>query len=105
MSTKTQEAEFLTDFSPSTTSETVAEEPTQRFETPLRRTRRVAQVTTTPKPAPPDLVCPECDRPLAYRQTVIGGVKPVERWDYFACRTCGSFVYRSRTRKLRPIAS
>jgi hypothetical protein len=29
-----------------------------------------------------------------YRQTVIGGVKPLERWDYFECRTCGEFVYR-----------
>ena len=31
-----------------------------------------------------------------------GGVKPLERWDYFECRTCGAFVYRDRTRKLRP---
>ena len=51
----------------------------------------------------PELLCPSCDRPLAYRQTVISGIKPIERWDYFECRTCGSFVYRDRTRRLRPV--
>jgi predicted RNA-binding Zn-ribbon protein involved in translation (DUF1610 family) len=48
------------------------------------------------------LLCPSCDRFLIYRETVISGVKPIERWDYFDCRTCGTFVYRDRTRKLRP---
>jgi len=57
--------------------------------------------TSKPDTPPPQLLCPGCGRPLVYRQTVIGGVKPIERWDYFACRTCGSFVYRTRTRKLR----
>jgi hypothetical protein len=46
-------------------------------------------------------VCPTCDTQLAYQQTVISGVKPIERWDYFECRRCGQFVYRDRTRKLR----
>jgi predicted RNA-binding Zn-ribbon protein involved in translation (DUF1610 family) len=46
-------------------------------------------------------MCPYFDRPLTYRQTVVSGVKPIERWDYFACTTCGQFVYRDRTRKLR----
>jgi predicted RNA-binding Zn-ribbon protein involved in translation (DUF1610 family) len=32
---------------------------------------------------------------------VISGVKPIERWDYFACHKCGQFIYRDRTRKLR----
>ena len=57
--------------------------------------------TSKPDTPPPQLLCPGCARPLVYRQTVMSGVKPIERWDYFACRTCGSFVYRSRTRKLR----
>jgi len=65
------------------------------------RTRQPAQVTSTPDPPPPQLFCPVCDRSLAYRQTVIGGVKPRERWDYFACGVCGDFVYRDRTRRLR----
>ena len=71
---------------------------------PLKRTRRSPTFTSTPDTAPPQLLCPGCDRPLVYRQTVISGVKPIERWDYFECRTCGSFVYRDRTRKLRPTA-
>jgi DUF2934 family protein len=77
------------------------EPTTKRLELPTKRTRRTAYVTSTPDTPPPQLLCPTCDRPLAYRQTVLGGVKPVERWDYFACRTCGEFVYRDRTRQLR----
>jgi hypothetical protein len=61
----------------------------------------VAQITSTPEIAP-QILCPDCDRPLAYRKTVTGGVKPIERWHYFSCQTCGGFVYRDRTRKLRP---
>lgn len=68
----------------------------------MRRTRRAAKVTTAPETAPRHVVCPKCDRPLEYRKTVIGGVKPIERWHYFACDRCGAFVYRDRTRKLRP---
>jgi hypothetical protein len=66
------------------------------------RTRRPARVTSTPDTSPPPLRCPNCDLPLEYLRTVIGGVQPQERWDYFACGTCGEFVYRDRTRKLRP---
>jgi hypothetical protein len=65
-------------------------------------TRRVPTFTSTPDVPAPELVCPTCDTALAYRQTVISGVKPIERWDYFECRQCGQFVYRDRTRKLRP---
>ena|SRR5438874_977787 len=61
----------------------------------MKRIRRAAQFTSTPDNAPPQLLCPACDRPLVYRQTVISGVKPIERWDYFACSRCGPFVYRS----------
>jgi hypothetical protein len=67
----------------------------------IKRTRRSPMFTSTPEIAPPQLLCPNCDLPLVYRQTVISGVKPIERWDYFECRTCGPFVYRDRTRKLR----
>ena len=67
-------------------------------------TRRVATFTSAPAVPAPELVCPTCDTPLTYQQTVISGVKPIERWDYFECRTCGEFVYRDRTRKLRATA-
>ena len=70
--------------------------------TSVKRTRRSATFTSTPDIPPPQLLCPTCDAALVYRQTVISGVKPIERWDYFDCRTCGAFVYRDRTRKLRP---
>ena len=69
-----------------------------------KRTRRSPTFTSTPDTPPPQLLCPGCDRLLEYRQTVISGVKPIERWDYFECRTCGEFVYRDRTRKLRSTA-
>jgi hypothetical protein len=66
-----------------------------------KRSKRSSTFTSQPDTAPPELVCPSCDRPLTYQQTVISGVKPIERWDYLDCRTCGNFVYRHRTRKLR----
>ena len=66
-----------------------------------KRTGRASTVTSRPEPPPPQLICPICRRALVYEQTVIGGVQPIERWDYFACDACGSFVYRDRTRKLR----
>jgi hypothetical protein len=78
--------------------------PSDRPTVPVRRTRRTATFTSTPDIPPPPLVCPGCDQRLVYRQTVISGVRPIERWDYFGCRTCGEFVYRDRTRKLRPTA-
>jgi predicted RNA-binding Zn-ribbon protein involved in translation (DUF1610 family) len=68
---------------------------------PSRRPRRTTLVTSKPATPPPELLCPTCDRPLVYRETVISGVQPIERWDYFACPACGGFVYRDRTRKLR----
>jgi predicted RNA-binding Zn-ribbon protein involved in translation (DUF1610 family) len=77
-------------------------EPTTKLpEQPAGRTRRTARVTATPETPAPQLLCPTCNQPLVYRQTVIGGVKPLERWDYFECRTCGQFVYRDRMRQLR----
>jgi hypothetical protein len=69
----------------------------------VKRTGRSPKFTSSPETPPPQLFCPKCERPLVYRQTVIGGVKPIERWDYFACRTCGTFVYRNRTQELRHV--
>jgi len=66
----------------------------------MNRHRR-AQFTTTPETPAPHLICPECDTPLVYRTTVLNGVQPLERWDFFECRTCGPFEYRHRTRRLR----
>jgi len=67
-----------------------------------KRPKRSPTFTSSPDVPAPHLLCPGCDRFLLYRETVISGVKPIERWDYFECRTCGTFVYRDRTRKLRP---
>jgi hypothetical protein len=86
---------------PTRTEPTPDDVTTKQPELSPQRTRRTAHVTSTPHPPAPPLFCPTCDRSLVYRQTVVGGVKPLERWDYFDCRTCGSFVYRDRTRRLR----
>jgi len=62
--------------------------------------------TTTPPIAPPILKCPQCDLPLRYVRSHIGGVtaQNSEQWDYFECvAACGSFQYRERTRKLRRV--
>jgi hypothetical protein len=66
--------------------------------------RRRATFTTDPDSPAPDLHCPTCDRSLVYRETVVNGVNPPERWDYLECRMCGPFEYRHRTGKLRPTA-
>jgi hypothetical protein len=60
--------------------------------------------TITPPIDPPTLVCPQCDQPLAYEYSHIGGVseRHSEQWDYYVCPSgCGTFQYRQRTRKLR----
>jgi DNA-binding response OmpR family regulator len=65
-------------------------------------------VTITPPASPPQLVCPSCDEPLAYEHSFVGGVsaKHPEQWDTYVCpRSCGTFEYRHRTRKLRKIDS
>ena len=66
-----------------------------------RRTRAATDVTSAPIDPPPALPCPICECWLMYQYTVTGGLKPVERWDYLSCRSCGTFVYRHRTRSLR----
>ena len=65
---------------------------------------RSTTVTRNPEVPAPALRCPDCDHPLIYLQTVIGGVKPLERWDYFQCVRCGFFEYRDRTRTVRQTA-
>ena len=67
-----------------------------------RRGKRSAVFTSTPEIGAPTLMCPRCDSLLNYKETVISGVKPIERWDYFHCPSCGPYVYRERTRMLRP---
>ena len=60
--------------------------------------------TDVPPSSPPELICPECDRPLDYKSSQVGGVsvRHAEQWDYFFCPSgCGTFQYRQRTRKLR----
>jgi two-component system, cell cycle response regulator DivK len=62
--------------------------------------------TDLPPSAPPALICPDCDRPLDYKSSHIGGVSVhnAEQWDYFVCTaSCGMFQYRQRTRKLRKV--
>jgi two-component system chemotaxis response regulator CheY len=62
--------------------------------------------TTAPPTPPPALVCPSCDRLLTYERSHVGGVsdRHPEQWDYYVCpASCGTFQYRQRTRKLRPI--
>jgi CheY-like chemotaxis protein len=63
--------------------------------------------TTTPATLPASLICPLCDRPLAYDRSHIGGVsdRHPEQWDYYSCPACGVFQYRQRTRKLRRVDS
>jgi CheY-like chemotaxis protein len=60
--------------------------------------------TTEPPTTPPALICPQCDLPLKYLRSHVGGVsaRHAEQWDYFECSAgCGTFQYRERTRKLR----
>jgi hypothetical protein len=62
--------------------------------------------TDLPPSSPPELICPDCDRPLDYKSSQIGGVsaRNVEQWDYFVCTGgCGMFQYRQRTRKIRRV--
>ena len=62
--------------------------------------------TVTPPNSPPPLVCPQCDQPLKYLRSYVGGVsaRHSEQWDYFECsKGCGTFQYRERTRKLRVV--
>jgi two-component system, cell cycle response regulator DivK len=71
---------------------------------PLKKALQRGDTLVPPMP-PPALRCPECGDVLKYLRSHVGGVsvKHLEQWDYFECpRRCGTFEYRSRTRKLRP---
>lgn len=61
--------------------------------------------TTAPPAQPPELICPSCDRPLLYECSHVGGVstRHAEQWDDYTCSSCGTFIYRHRTRKLRRV--
>src|SRR4029453_7047037 len=64
----------------------------------------VRMQTSAPPNQPPPLFCPDCQRPLRYEHSHIGGVnhRHAEQWDAYVCpAACGSFEYRQRTRKLR----
>jgi len=68
--------------------------------------RHVRGETAAPPALPPGLICPQCDCPLDYKSSQVGGVsaRNAEQWDYFVCeRGCGTFQYRQRTRKLRKV--
>jgi predicted RNA-binding Zn-ribbon protein involved in translation (DUF1610 family) len=67
--------------------------------------RSATSVTSKPDKPAPVLWCPICGSLLVYRQTVISGVQPPERLDYFECCMCGPFEYRHRTQQLRPTLS
>jgi two-component system, cell cycle response regulator DivK len=64
-------------------------------------------LTRTPPHPPPAIICPQCDRPLVYVRSFIGGVSErfAEQWDDLECAGgCGVFQYRQRTRKLRQVS-
>jgi CheY-like chemotaxis protein len=77
-----------------------------------RRARRAAsrrhdrRETIAPPIPPMQLDCPRCGRQLRYIKSFVGGVseRNSEQWDYFDCvNGCGSFQFRQRTQKLRPV--
>jgi hypothetical protein len=59
-------------------------------------------ITSTPDTPAPELFCPQCGRLLVYHLSVLGGIKPLERWDFLDCTKCGPFEYRHRTQVIRP---
>lgn len=64
--------------------------------------------TLAPPIQPPILVCPQCDTALVYQRSYVGGVsaKHPEQWDEYQCPIgCGSFEYRHRTRRIRPLTA
>jgi len=63
---------------------------------------RDAQIAATAPDEHPSFRCQSCDGALlTYIKSTTGGVKPIEYWDQYVCRRCGSsFEYRRRTRQL-----
>jgi len=72
-----------------------------------RLSKSLVRVATTAPPLPPPLaICPSCDRVLTYKHSHLGGVseRDREQWDWYVCAaSCGMFVYRHRTRRLRQL--
>jgi hypothetical protein len=46
------------------------------------------RITRHPPTAPPTLDCPQCHKSLAYHQSFLSGVKPIEQWDRYGCASC-----------------
>jgi transcription elongation factor Elf1 len=69
----------------------------------LKKRSRQTTVTCNPDTPPPVLACPECRKRLVFERTVLGGIRPPERWDVFRCKNCGQFEYRHRTKQLRRV--
>ena len=80
--------------------------PTPSMSSSPSQSTRHRRVETTPLGRPPALVCPQCDRPLTYQTSHVGGVRTHrEQWDHYTCPSgCGQFQYRQRTRKLRDVS-
>ena len=78
-------------------------------ETAGRSTARVRAheryASTEPPLSPPHVRCPTCDAVLQYEHSQVGGVsdRHPEQWDYYSCAVHGTFQYRHRTRRLRPV--
>jgi len=84
----------------------VAKDVGGRVRTTLSKTHQRFD-TTAPPATPPLLHCPGCDAALTYQYSHIGGVssRHPEQWDYYLCpRSCGTFEYRQRTRRVRRAA-
>jgi CheY-like chemotaxis protein len=84
----------------------LADQPPKHHRVALSRAHQ-RHDTTTPPMTPPALICPRCDQLLVYVRSHVGGVsaRNAEQWDYFECpHGCGTFQYRERTRKLRPVS-
>jgi hypothetical protein len=64
-------------------------------------TWRPIVITVYPDTPAPALRCPQCDVSLVYSATAVAS-RERERWDRLECRAHGAFVYRHRTRTLRP---
>jgi len=67
----------------------------------MRRNLRRTTITAILDAPAPKLICPQCGWLLVYRLSILGGIKPLERWDYLDCPKCGPFEYRHRTRAIR----
>lgn len=81
-----------------------AEPPVSGFR--KRSWARQHRLTTTPPIAPPALRCRQCDEPLQYCRSFVGGVsaRHQEQWDEYSCPSgCATFEYRHRTRTVREL--